>query len=397
LKDLIILQTVHSIRTSTITGAPASSYELAFTDPDYKFPQIWRTNLAVDQRLPWGLIGTAEFIYSKDINGIYYINANLLDAPANLPGPDNRPLYGANPANRINTNIDNAIVLKNQNEGYAYNISATLEKPFTNGLYAKLGYNYGIAKNTVDPGSIAFGSWNNNTHAGNPNNPGLGYSANAAGHRMFTALSYRTKSATTYSLFYEGRTQGNVSFIYSGDLNRDGGTSNDLIYIPKNASEMNFYQFTASGKTFTVAEQEAAWEAFIKQDKYLSANRGKYAERGAAFKPMVHRFDFSIAQEFGVNVAGTRNAIQLRLDILNIGNLLNKDWGIGQNYVAESFGNSLPLILRPAAAGGAYDAEGKPIYRLANIGDKLISESFVKTAFVSDVYRIQFGVRYIFN
>jgi len=384
-------------KPTSVTGAPAAAYELALTDPGFKFPQIWRTNIAVDQKLPWGMIGTAEFIYNRDVNGVYYINANQEDPVGNFVGPDTRPYYGAtNNDRRIIDNISSAVVLKNQNVGYSYNISASLEKPFSNGLYAKLGYNYGIAKNTVDPGSIAFGSWNNNQHAGNPNNPGLGFSANSGGHRVFTAISYKKEYlghlATSISLFWEARNIANASYVYSGDMNRDGGTSNDLIYIPRNTSEMNFFQFTASGRTFTVAEQQAAFEAFINQDRYLSKNRGNYVERGAIFLPFVYRADLSLTQELFTDLGKNKNTLQFRADILNVGNLLNSSWGVGQRLVTGT-----PLVARAPAQGGPIDADGRPIYRMQNVGDQLITESYQQTLGLSDVYQIQFGLRYIFN
>ena len=77
-------------KPANVTGAPAASYELALTDEDFKFPQVWRTNIAVDQRLPWGITGTAEFIYNRDVNGVYYINANLPAAQTTFAGADNR-------------------------------------------------------------------------------------------------------------------------------------------------------------------------------------------------------------------------------------------------------------------------------------------------------------------
>lgn len=386
-------------KPSSVTGDPAASYGLAFTDPNFKFPQLWRSNLAVDQKLPWwGLIGTAEFIYGKDVNGIYYINANLAPANANFAGVDNRPRWTA--SNRINSNITSAIVLKNQNEGYSYSLAASLEKPFENGLYAKAAYSYGISKNTVDPGSIAFGSWNNNQHPGDPNNPGVAFSVNSPGHRVLAAVSYRKEyfsfGATTVSLFWEGSRNfpadpfvtfsRTASYAYSGDLNGDGGTSNDLIYIPNDKSEMNFEEFTSSGRTFTVAEQQDAWEAFIQQDPYLSENRGKYAERGAISLPMVYRADFSIAQDLFTNVGATRNGLQFRVDFLNVGNLINKNWGVAQRLVTTQ-----PLIARGA------DAQGRALYRLRNIGTNLISKTYEPTATEFDVFRIQFSLRYSFN
>jgi hypothetical protein len=376
-------------KPTTVTGEPASSYELALTDPNFKFPQLWRTDIAVDHKLPYlGLIGTAEFIYNRDVNGIYYIDANLPAPDSRFVGVDNRPRWTS--GNNIYSNVADAIVLKNENKGYSWDVAASLERPFSDGLYGKIAYRYGVAKNTVDPGSIAFGSWNNNQHAGDPNNPGVAYSNYSPGHRVFLALSYRKEyfsfGGTTVSLFWQGYTQGNASYTYSGDLNGDGGTSNDLIYIPKNKSEMNFQEYTASGTTFTAEQQADAWEAFINQDKYLNAHRGEYAERGAVFLPMVFRADLSIAQDLFTNLGNKRNTLQFRVDFLNIGNLLNKNWGVGQNLVTTQ-----PLIARGA------DDSGRALYRLRNVGNKLISESLQQTLGLNDVFRIQFGLRYIFN
>jgi hypothetical protein len=384
----------HHYKPTNVTGAPAAAYELALTDPDFKFPQLWRSNIAVDQRLPFGLVGTAEFLYNRDVNGIYYINANLKPADSKFVGADDRPRWTSTAAavTRINTHVANAIVLKNQDVGYSWNITASLEKPFSDGWFAKVGYNYGEAKNTVSPGSIAFGSWNTNAHPGDPNNPGVGFAAESPGHRVFAAMSYRREyfkfGATTVSLFWEGANIGRASYIFGGDMNNDGGTANDLIYIHRDISEMNFETFTAAGRTFTAAEQAAAWNAYIEQDKYLSANRGKYAERNGVILPMLYRADLSIAQDVFADILGRRNTLQFRVDFLNVGNLLNKNWGVGQRLVTTS-----PLL--PAAA--RVDAQGRALYRLRAIGTELISKSLEQTAGIGDVFRIQFGVRYTFN
>jgi len=381
-------------KPSTVSGAPASSYALALTDPDFKFPQVWRSNLAVDQRLPFGLIGTAEFLYSRDVNGVYYINANLSDPTATFSGPDNRPRWTG--SNRINSAITSAIVLKNQNEGYSYHISGTLERPFTSGLQAKVGYAYGVAKNTIDPGSVASGSWTNNPHSGDPNNPGVAFSANSPGHRMFGSVTYRTDllkvGNTSITLYGERRTAGNASYVYSGDLNGDGGTSNDLLYIPADASEMNFQTFTQDGVTFTAAAQAEAFERFIQDDPYLREHRGQYAERGAAFLPMTTFFDLNLTQDIARNIAGRRNALQFRVDVQNFGNLLNSDWGVGRRFVSVS-----PLVVPTTAQGGPADAQGRAQYRLRVVNGQLVNSATEATAGISDVYRVQFTLRYTFN
>ncbi len=378
----------NAYKPTNVTGAPAASYELALTDKDFKFPQIWRTNFAIDQALPWfGLIGSAEFLYNRDVNGLYYIDANLPAAQTAFKGADNRPRWTSN---RINSNVANATVLKNQNIGYNWGFAATIEKPFSNGLFYKIGYNYGEARNTIDPGSIARGSWTNNAMSGDPNNPGVSFSSTTPGNRFFAALSYRLDyfkfGSTTITFMWDYYTPSAQSYIYSGDLNGDGASFNDLIYIPRNKTEMNFEQYTSGGVTFTPEQQATAWEAYIKQDSYLNDNRGKYAERNAVVVPMVSRVDLSFIQEVYSDFLGKRNTLQLRADILNFGNLINKNWGVGQSLVS-----STPLTARGA------DAQGRARYQLRSSGGKLIDKTFQPNAGIGDVYRVQFSVRYIFN
>jgi hypothetical protein len=405
-------------KPAQVDGSPAAAYELALTDPNFRFPQVWRSNIAIDQRLPFNLIATGEFIYGRDVNGVYYINANLPAAQSAYTGVDARPRWvgpscavtfvgGVRTTNspcvtRINNQagneVANAVVMKNQNDGYNWNIAGSLERPFGQGFFAKLGYSYGEAKNTIDPGSIAFGSWNNNQHAGDPNNPGLGFSQYSPGSRVFVALSARREyfrfGGTTMSLIWEGRNQGNASYVFGGDANGDGGTSNDLIYIPSDVSEMNFQQYTATvgtganarQVTFTRQQQEQAWEAFIQQDRYLSANRGRYAERNAVFLPMIYRADFSIAQQIFTDIAGRRNALEIRADIQNFTNLLNNEWGRGYFFTSTQ-----PLLPQGA------DAQGRLQYRMRQIDGELISQTFQRTAGPADVYQVRLGLRYTFN
>jgi len=390
-------------KPTNVTGAPAASVDLAVTDPNFKFPQVWRTNVALDRKLPWEMIGTVEYLYNRDVNGIYYINANLPAPQSALTGPDNRPRW-VGPScsvastlpciNRINNapgkQVTNAIVLKNQDVGRSWSFATTLTKNTNFGLNLKGAYHYGESKNTVDPGSIASGSWTGNPHSGDPNNPGLGYSSNWPGHRFYLRASfvrqYFNFGATSVSFFWETRTIGNTSYLFAGDINGDGSTNNDLIYIPRNQSEMNFAQFTSGGRTFTAAEQASAFDAYINQDKYLSAHRGEYAGRGAVILPRVTRADLSVTQDVFGNFAGARHGGQIRIDILNFGNLLNHDWGVSQRVIQNQ-------LLTNATA----DAAGKPSYRMALFSGDLVKETFQRTATLSDVYSFMISFRYTFN
>jgi hypothetical protein len=373
-------------KPTNVTGEPAATYELALTNDDFKFPQIWRTNIGVDHRLPWGIVGTGEFAYTRDVNGMYYINANLPAAQTSFVGADTRPRWTSN---RINANVANATVLKNADVGRSWNISVSGRKTFRDGI-VQAAYNYGESKNAIDPGSIAAGSWQQNPMSGDPNNPPLGYSQYSPGHRFFMAATYRKEyfdfGATLFSVFWDSRTIGNASYIYSGDLNADGSTSNDLIYIPRNTSEMNFQTFTTGGVTYTAEQQAAAWETFIQADDYLRTHRGQYAQRNAVFLPLVKRLDLSVGQDVFKDIGGSRQRFQFRVDIINFGNLLNKNWGVSQRLVSNS-----PLT------NPAVDAQGRATYRLRVVNNQLLTTPLQQTADLGDVYKVMFSFRYYFN
>lgn len=393
---------IDKYKPTNVTGAPATSYELNVTDNGFQFPQVWRTNLAVDRRLPGGITGTAEFMYNRDVNGIYYINANLPQAQSAFVGADNRPRWvgtacGAGTVggcvNRINNvagnQVTSAIVLKNQDIGRNWNIAFSASKPMWHGLALRTAYSYGEAKNTIDPGSTAFASWSTNGTPGDANNPGLGYSSSSPGHRFFLSASYTKRyfgfGATSISGFWETRTIGNTSYIFAADANGDGANG-DLIYIPKDKSEMNFQAFTAGGITFSAEQQANAFDSYITQDSYLSKNRGSYAERGAVFLPLLHRMDVSLTQDVFKDIKGKRNAGQFRIDVQNFGNLLNSDWGVGTRIIRNN------ILTTPAA-----DANGRLGYRMQVVNNALVTKSYERTSGIGDVFQFMLSFRYSFN
>ena len=162
-------------------------------------------------------------------------------------------------------------------------------------------------------------------------------------NRVIASLSYRKEYfkhfGTTISLFFEGAHQGRFSYLYSGDLNRDG-QPNDLIYIPRNASEITFVPLTigsgASAVTYSAADQSERFFKYIDQDKYLSKRKGSYAERNGALLPWRNQVDVKILQDIFTNVGGKKNTIQLSVDVFNFGNLLNNRWGLTQTTNAAS-------------------------------------------------------------
>ena len=392
----------------TATGALATSYELDVTDPNFKFPQTWRTNIALDRRLWWGLVGTGEFIYNRDLNSPLYINANLPPAQSAFTGADNRPRWVATPVfpacaaagqvgpcvtrlnNATGNQVTNAFVIKNTDKNRSWNVAVSLAKPMTAGFSFKGAYSYGVSRGVVEPGSTVSSTFAFNPIVMGPNNAPLAYSTNSPGHRGFVAASYSRQyfgfGATTVSVFWDTHTNGNTSYVFAGDPNGDTFSGNDLIYIPRDTSEMNFVTFTAAGRAFTAADQAAAFEQYIQRDKYLSSHRGQYAERGAVFLPLVTRADLSLSQGIFHSIRGRRHSGQIRLDITNFGNLLNHDWGVGQRIVNNQI-----------LTTGAADATGKLSYRMQLLNNNLITSPLQTTAGIADVYVMMLSFRYTFQ
>ncbi|MFC5409075.1 carboxypeptidase regulatory-like domain-containing protein [Larkinella bovis] len=390
-------------------------YVINASDQNLKYPQIWKTNVAIDQKLPGGLIGTLEFVYNKNIQALRYIDANLKapEAGKTLSGPDNRPVFpaygvassGLAAARYYNPQIANAFVLRNTNKGNSYIVTAKLEKPAVRGFGGSLAYTYGKARDLAVVGSTVVG---NVPSVLGQNYLTTAYSDQDMRHRVVGYATYRLNyggkfgGSTAITLGLLGNSGGKISYVYNQDVNFDGQNSNDLLYVPKTASELTFTPLTvgsgATAVTYSPEQQAAAFEAYIENNKYLKTRRGQYAERNGGEYPWLTRFDLSLVQEFyvAVGVKGKRNTIQLRADILNFANLLNDSWGLG-NALTASTGTSTSSPLTATVN----TTTGQTTYRLATQSFKgqttLLKDSFLPAQNLNAVYQAQIGIRYIFN
>jgi hypothetical protein len=385
-----------------------STFDLAFTGSDYKFPQVWKTTIAVDQKLPFGFIGTIEGIFNKNINEVFYYNANLDNPVGTIGGPDNRPFYGgADPQARVNNNVSNGIVLSNTNQGYFYSTTVKLEYPYKKGLWGSFAYTHSGAYDLLSAGSTAAGSWTGARSVNGNNNLPLTISSNNTPNRLVGIVGYKIDygkdygASTSINLGYIGEQANPFSYTYNNDVNGDRVNGNDLLFVPMKASDLRFVPITQTlgtgGATvvlYTAAQQEEAFDKFINQDPYLSGRRGQYVERNSNIIPMLHRLDLSVTQDFFVKIKGKKNSFQFRADILNFTNFLNRDWGISQRATNP---NILSVSQAPTSANNFI-----PGYQMAlqtdNQGKRFLTrDTFVNNASVFDVWQAQFTLRYTFG
>ena len=398
----------------SLTGNPgeplATNFSINATTPDFKFPQVWRTSFGVDKTLGNGWIATFDAIYTKDINAVYIRDANLANPALTLSG-DGRPVFGGvangsaadNPPydRRINDKIVQALVLDNTNRGYALSLTGQVQKRFTRGFEGSLAYTYTDSKDINAQGASTAGTlFTGQAIVGNPNSPNLSYSNNLVPHRVVGYLQYRREYlknfATTISFTYTGQNISNFSYTYIGSPNSDGINGNDLIYVPRNQSEI---LLTTTPNTNDTRTSQQIWDqlnTFIEQDPYLSKRRGQYAERNGAYLPWQNLLNFRLLQDFHVPVAnGRRHTLQISADVVNVLNLINSNWGLAQTINRSALlnfvGYETPYTV--ATTGVA----PRPVYSFAELAPgQPLNATYINSVGLGSRWQLQLGARYIF-
>jgi len=376
---------------------PIETTEINVIDDGFTYPQTWRSNLAVDQELPFGLVATLEGLYSNSLNEVVFENINIEQTGESAFG---RPLYGEARAfgstrNLVDPRFTNALLLKNTNEGYEYSLTAQLQRRVPLGLSGSLSYTYNRAKNINNgTSSRAISNWQFNENV-DVNNPRLGTADFERRHRVLLNLDYRLsyldRFATSIGLIYEGRSGSPFSWIYAGDANADGQSFNDLVYVP--ATERDIV---------LSSDNWALMDAFIESEDGLDEFRGGFADRNTARDPWQNILDLRINQEIAT-LRGQR--VEITAVVENVLNLLNEDWGDIQfssfnNNTAWNFERYVAANDVGTELGGRVltaDDIGKPVVNFdeRTVRDRITGD-FLNTANISSRWRLQLGVRYIF-
>lgn len=373
----------------TTPGTLPSGASFAKVDNDFKFPQVWRTSIGIDKKLPFDLDFSADIIYTKELNGVYQYNANYAIADTTyFTGTEwERAAYKKAASRSYVGTVREAMVLSNTNLGSGLSAAFTLSRNFKKGLSGSISYAFNNTKDiTSNPGSQAASAWSNNRTVGGNNAQELAISEYSTPNRVIANISkkfeYGNRFATTVSLVYDGYNPGRYSYVYSTDINNDGLTGNDLLFVHA-SSEIKFSDVVVSGKTITAADQAAAWDAYVAQDKYLSAHKGQFVERNGGLLPWLHRFDLRLLQDIAQNIGKNKHTLQLSADILNIGNMINPAWGIRKQMTVSNGG-----VLRYNAANGTYNFNA--------VNGVLPVESFRPIVSTSTTWGMQLGLRYSF-
>jgi hypothetical protein len=348
-------------------------------EPGFKLPSVWKANIALDHELPWaGIVASVEVLSYWNQDGIYF-NRLDLGTPTAV-SPDGRSMFfnaaGYNPANygafgalsgrgvgsRANrpAGIGDVILIRNTDKGGGNQITLSLSKPMDDSGWSWLaGYTHTKAKE-VSPGTSSQNTSNWNNAPIYDANENVAYDSRYAFKHRFTGIvtkefNFFGDNKTTASLVYEGRTGRPYSLVYFNDANGDSRSANDLFYVPSGPGDV----------IFPVAGEEDAFFAYLAAHPEINKYRGRVAPANSFNAKFLNNFDVRLTQEFPGFFKG--NKAEFTLDIMNIGNLINKKWGQIDDYGFYS-------TQRIANFAGIDPATGKYVYRFGNPDSTSIQE-----------------------
>ncbi len=387
---------------------PRPSGQIDLFAQDFKLPQVYKINLAIDQRIGWGVIASLEGIFTGNINSVRYQNLNLKPSTDNLTGtPDTRPVFdglvprfGGDP---IDPTYSGIYLASNTNKGYSYNIAATLDKTFSKGFAATASYTWGDSYSLFDATSSQNSSqWRGYYNVEGRNDEGPAYrSTFATGHRVLAQASYEIEylgfAKSKISLIFNSQSGNPYTYVLGArnfQIVDDGGFDfNELMYVPETRDDIVLREVTVNDVVYSPEQQWQILNDFIEDDPHLSERRGKYNERNGRFLPMTSTLDLRFLQDFFIEIGeGKRNTLQLSLDIFNFTNLLNKDWG---RVYDLGFGTFPPLNF-----SGYVSGTNTPAYTVNPViieGERIYENNIDDRGFRSSRWQAQIGLRYIFG
>lgn len=373
--------------------------ELDILDKNFQMPRMWRSNIAVDMKLGSGYNLTLEALYTKTIKDVQIKQINLKDSAYYAPYDveKQQPLYltsttATGTANRVSNNFSSVYLITNTSQGSRYQLTAKLTKEYSFGMSIMAAYTYGQSKDILNGiRNSPESGWQLN-QALNPNNPALAYSNFDIRHRIVSSVQYKkawTPGSVSYiSLIYTSQSGSPFSYAItsSNSLTRNGQQV-DLPFIPSSQDQITLVdRVNADGSITSAAQEYQEFDKFIKSDPYLSTHRGQFAERNGARTPWNNQLDLRLMHDFSLGKGPKKNTIQVSFDIINLSNLLNKDWGVVY-YTPNTLNSSVDIGLKVTRAATSTAA---PTYTFTTPTATYSIDQF------SSRWQGQLGVRYIF-
>ncbi|NML22613.1 TonB-dependent receptor [Pseudoflavitalea sp. G-6-1-2] len=382
-----------------VDDANAGQTQIDVIDNNFVMPSVLRNSLALDYTDKFGFTYTLEAIYTKTLKDVKFQQINLRDNPSwyaydSAAALRKQPIYSGSTDSRL----ANAYLLTNTSKGFRYSITGRVARKFSNGFNFSVAYTYGQSKDISNGIRNSMESnWQLN-QALNPNDPALSWSNFDVRHRVIALTGFDRQWSdrwrTVVSVFFSAQSGSPFTYGFVNYTPQNTPQQVSLAYIPAKGETVNFFTniYAADGVTVirTADEQANAFDQFIDNNKYLRKRRGDFTERNAGRTPWNINADLHIAQELSLFTSrprSQRHTITLSLDIVNLTNLLNKEWG-WVYFSPNTYNSTASIGLQPYIP--ARNAQGYPLYQFIDPGKPYAIDALASR------WQMQFGVRYSF-
>jgi len=379
-------------------SAAASASSIVYLDPNFKFPQNLKVSLGADRVLPWGMVGTFDFLYTKSINQFYISDVNLLGVVGGWSGEGGRPLYGAIAAGtgtagsasatptRLTSSFRDVLRHENRSADRSFSVTGQLQKRFSDGVEFDVGYTYSHTEDLFSlTSSIASSNYRFTTLDGTIADRNLRTSAFDIPHKITASGTLDVKWGVQLSLIYVGQSGSPYSYVVSNDINGDAFGGNDPVYVPRNRADISMDgngSGNSQGGFGTAVQQDSAYavlDNYINSEDCLREHRGTLLPRNTCRNPWMNFLNARIAKVFPT-IQG--QSIEVSADVFNLLHLVSGDWGLIRSTSTFEEAN---LLTRTG-----FDAAGqRGVYALS-----LPSRNRVDTN--ASRWRVQLGVKYTF-
>ncbi len=353
----------------TLPPPSAPTPNIALTDPNFKTPTSWKSNVAFDVNLPWyGLIATAEANFIQVKSGLYYIDLNL---KPNGTNPDGRIRYSGTAG--LYSNFSNSVLeLTNTDKGGSQAYTFQLARPMKNNWSFSFGYTHTHATEVQPLTSSVAGSNYTNRSVINPNDNVARNSGYVVPDKYVVTATHEfhffkgKNTATRLSGVFRVQTGHAYSWVFSQDANNDGTSGNDAFYVPNGPTDPKVtWSTNASDPTGSI--QAANFWAFVNSTN-LKKYMGQIVPPNSSFNAMQKTLDLHAEQQIPVGYRNMR--VTLFADCINFANLLNKNWGV---VTGQDFSNGYSAYNRPVAST-TVNASGQYVYTFSSstLGSQLV-------------------------
>ena len=364
--------------TASSLSPPVAS--VTYYDQDFRFPQSMRIALGLDHRLPWGVVGTFDFLFTRYLNNYYINDVNLRGPGAIGVGEGNRVMYGAISStgsvtvSKISSAFSQVLRHSNREGDRAMSFTLQLQKRFSNAMEFSAGYTWSHAMDYISLGSsVAFSNYQFTTLDGTLENRNLRTSTFDRTHRFVFSGAFSLPYQINAGLRLTVQSGTAYGYVVSNDANADGVGANDLVYVPIYSTDI----------TLATPSDWTRLNNYILNEPCLNSQRGRIIGRNSCRNPVQTFLDARLSKTFPT-FGG--QSIEISADIFNLPRLLGSmlDNGWGEVRSTSGFENLNLLQLTGYDAGmmrGKYSLS-LPVYKQVSVS--------------ASRWNMQFGARYSF-